>query len=408
MRPLRVAQTEVLSGLPVLPEVEELLASSLGLALAAPIVAPHPVPPFANSAMDGYAVRSQDVSKAPVALRVIEDVAAGSVASRAVDAGTAIKIMTGAPMPEGADAVVRVEDTIQKGDEVTITIGVPAGTSVRAAGGDVEAGAEVFPAGTRITPVHIGVLANLGMHRVPVRRRPRVALASTGDELVAVEGPPLGPGQIRDSNRPMLSALLTELGVEVVDLGRIPDQAAELRRSLAEGVDRADAVITSGGVSMGEYDLVKAVLMEMGNVDFWQVAMQPAKPFAFGRVEGRPFFGLPGNPVSSIVAFEQFVRPALLKMMGASRLFRPRIKGRTKVELRTDPAKTVFVRVRTWMENEVRWSEPSGGQSSNVLTAVATGDAFAVVEEGTDRIGAGDSVTLEMYRWPEERTFDDL
>jgi molybdopterin molybdotransferase len=206
----------------------------------------------------------------------------------------------------------------------------------------------------------------------------------------------------------MLSALLTELGVEVVDLGRIPDQAAELRRSLAEGVARADAVITSGGVSMGEYDLVKAVLTEMGNVDFWQVAMQPAKPFAFGRVEGRPFFGLPGNPVSSIVAFEQFVRPGLLKMMGASRLFRPRIKGRTKVELRTDPAKTVFVRVRTWMENEVRWSEPSGGQSSNVLTAVATGDAFAVVEEGTDRIEAGERVMLEMYRWPEERTIDDL
>jgi molybdopterin molybdotransferase len=408
MRPLRVAQTEVLSGLPLLPEVEEPLASSLGLALVGPIVAPHPVPPFANSAMDGYAVRSQDVSKAPVALRVIEDVAAGSVAIRAVGAGTAIKIMTGAPMPAGADAVVRVEDTTQEGGEVTIRIGVPAGTSVRAAGGDVEAGAQVFPPGTRLAPIHIGVLANLGIHRVPVRRRPRVALASTGDELVAVDGPPLGPGQIRDSNRPMLSALLTELGTEVVDLGRIPDQAAELRRSLAEGVDRADAVITSGGVSMGEYDLVKAVLMEMGNVDFWQVAMQPAKPFAFGRVKGRPFFGLPGNPVSSIVAFEQFVRPGLLKMMGASRLFRPRIKGRTKVELRTDPAKTVFVRVRTWMENEVRWSEPSGGQSSNVLTAVATGDAFAVVEEGIDRIGAGDSVTLEMYRWPEERTFDDL
>jgi molybdopterin molybdotransferase len=339
---------------------------------------------------------------------VVEDVPAGSVASKAVGAGTAIKIMTGAPIPTGADAVVRVEDTQQTGDEVTIRIGVQAGTSVRAAGGDVEAGAQVLSPGTRLTPVHIGVLANLGVAMVPVHRRPRVALASTGDELVAVDGPPLGPGQIRDSNRPMLAAMLTEMGAEVVDLGRIPDQASELRRSLAHAVDRADVIITSGGVSMGEYDVVKTVLSELGSVSFWQVAMQPAKPFAFGRVGGLPFFGLPGNPVSSMVAFEQFVRPGLLKMMGAHRLLRARIKGRTKVDLRTDPAKTVFVRVRTWMEDEVRWSEPSGGQSSNVLTAVANGDAFAVVEEGVDLVTAGEPVSLEMYRWPEERTIDEL
>jgi len=167
-------------------------------------------------------------------------------------------------------------------------------------------------------------------------------------------------------------------------------------------------IITSGGVSMGEYDVVKTALSELGSVSFWQVAMQPAKPFAFGRVGGLPFFGLPGNPVSSMVAFEQFVRPGLLKMMGAHRLLRARIKGRTKVDLRTDPAKTVFVRVRTWMEDEVRWSEPSGGQSSNVLTAVANGDAFAVVEEGVDLVTAGEPVSLEMYRWPEERTIDEL
>lgn len=408
MRPLRAAQAEVLAALLPLPGVEETLSNSLGLVLTSSIVAPHPVPPFANSAMDGYAVRAVDVAGAPVALRVVEDVPAGSVASKAVGAGTAIKIMTGAPIPTGADAVVRVEDTQQTGDEVTIRIGVQAGTSVRAAGGDVEAGAQVLSPGTRLTPVHIGILANLGVAMVPVHRRPRVALASTGDELVAVDGPPLGPGQIRDSNRPMLAAMLTEMGAEVVDLGRIPDQASELRRSLAHAVDRADVIITSGGVSMGEYDVVKTVLSELGSVSFWQVAMQPAKPFAFGRVGGLPFFGLPGNPVSSMVAFEQFVRPGLLKMMGAHRLLRARIKGRTKVDLRTDPAKTVFVRVRTWMEDEVRWSEPSGGQSSNVLTAVANGDAFAVVEEGVDLVTAGEPVSLEMYRWPEERTIDEL
>lgn len=408
MRPLRAAQAEVLAALLPLPGVEETLSNSLGLVLTSSIVAPHPVPPFSNSAMDGYAVRAVDVAGAPVALRVVEDVPAGSVASKAVGAGTAIKIMTGAPIPTGADAVVRVEDTQQTGDEVTVRVGVQAGTSVRAAGGDVEAGAQVLSPGTRLTPVHIGVLANLGVAMVPVHRRPRVALASTGDELVAVDGPPLGPGQIRDSNRPMLAAMLTEMGAEVVDLGRIPDQASELRRSLAHAVDRADVIITSGGVSMGEYDVVKTVLSELGSVSFWQVAMQPAKPFAFGRVGGLPFFGLPGNPVSSMVAFEQFVRPGLLKMMGAHRLLRARIKGRTKVDLRTDPAKTVFVRVRTWMEDEVRWSEPSGGQSSNVLTAVANGDAFAVVEEGVDLVTAGEPVSLEMYRWPEERTIDEL
>jgi molybdenum cofactor synthesis domain-containing protein len=408
MRPLRVAQTEVFSSLLPLPAVEELLADVLGLALARSVVAPHHVPPFANSAMDGYAVRAHDVARTPVSLRVLEDVPAGSVAKASVGAGTAIKIMTGAPIPEGADSVVRVEDTEQKGNEVTIKIGVPKGSAVRAAGGDIEAGTMLFSAGIRLTPVHIGVLANIGLARVPVRRRPRVALASTGDELVAVDGPPLGPGKIRDSNRPMLAAMLREVGAEVVDLGRIPDQEADLRQSLAYAVDKADAIVTSGGVSMGEYDVVKAVLLKMGNVDFWQVAMQPAKPFGFGRVGGLPFFGLPGNPVSSMVAFEQFVRPGLLKMMGATRLLRPRIMGRTKVDLQTDPAKTVFVRVRTWMEDEVRWCEPSGGQSSNVLTAVALGDAFAVVEEGVGTIKAGSQVTLEMYRWPEERTIDEL
>ncbi|HSL26288.1 MAG TPA: molybdopterin-binding protein, partial [Acidimicrobiia bacterium] len=177
--------------------------------------------------------------------------------------------------------------------------------------------------------------------------------------------------------------------------------------ALNRGADEADAIVTSGGVSMGEYDLVKGVLTEMGNVAFWQVAMQPAKPFAFGRVGQKPFFGLPGNPVSALVAFEQFVRPGLLRMMGADRLFRPRIEGRSRAKLDTDPEKTVFVRVRTWMEGAVRWCEPSGGQSSNVLSAVAAGDAFAVVEAGTARIEAGEAVMLEMFRWPEERTFDE-
>jgi molybdopterin molybdotransferase len=408
MKALRQAQAEVLAALPLLPVVAVSLAESAGLAVAQAVRAPHPVPPFTNSAMDGYAVRSEDLVSVPANLEVTEDVPAGRVATKSVTAGTAIKIMTGAPLPAGADAVVRVEDTDQHDGVVTIRVSVPAGTSIRRAGGDVDAGDEVLAAGVRLTAAQIGVLANIGISHPPVRRRPRVAIASTGDELVQVDGPALGPGQIRDSNRPMLAAALGELGADVVDLGHVGDDAAQLRATLARGADQADVVVTSGGVSMGEYDLVKQVLSELGEVGFWKVAMQPAKPFAFGQVGGRPFFGLPGNPVSTFVAFEQFLRPGLLKMMGATRLFRPRVVGRTKRALDTDPAKTVFVRVRTWTERDLRWSEPSGGQGSNVLSALAAGDAFAVVPEGTASIPTGDEVTLEMFRWPEERTIDEL
>ncbi|MEX2625228.1 MAG: gephyrin-like molybdotransferase Glp [Acidimicrobiia bacterium] len=408
MKPLRQAQLEVLASLPLLPAMPIPLLEAVGLALAQAVTAPHPVPPFTNSAMDGYAVQSADLVSVPVVLSVTEDVPAGRVATKSVTPGTAIKIMTGAPLPDGADAVVRVEDTDQQNGLVNIKVAVPPGTSVRRAGGDMEEGAEVLRGGVRLGPSEIGVLANLGISHPTLRRRPRVAMASTGDELVQAEGPPLGPGQIRDSNRPMLIAALTELGVEVVDLGHIPDDAVVLRSALAQGAERADVVVTSGGVSMGEYDLVKAVLSELGEVGFWQVAMQPAKPFAFGKVAGRPFFGLPGNPVSSFVAFEQFLRPALLKMMGATRLFRPRIQGKTRVVLETDPAKTVFVRVRTWMEEGERWSEPSGEQGSNVLSALAASDALAVVPEGTGTVAANEKVILEMFRLPEERTVDEL
>jgi len=408
MKPLRQAQVEVLASLPLLPVVAVPLAESAGLVVAQAVRAPHPVPPFTNSAMDGYALRSADLTSVPALLKITEDVPAGRVATKSVTAGTAIKIMTGAPLPKGADAVVRVEDTEQHDGVVTVRVSVPPGNSVRPAGGDVEMGAQVLTAGTRIGPAQIGVLANLGISHPPVRGRPRVAIASTGDELIQVDGPALGPGQIRDSNRPMLTAALRELGVDVIDLGHVVDDAAQLRATLARGAEQADVIVTSGGVSMGEYDLVKAVLSELGEVGFWQVAMQPAKPFAFGQVGSRPFFGLPGNPVSAFVAYEQFLRPGLLKMMGATRLFRPRIIGRARLALDTDPAKTVFVRVRTWTEGGDRWSEPSGEQGSNVLSALAAGDAFAVVPEGTDRIGAGDEVTLEMFRWPEERTIDEL
>lgn len=406
MKPLEEAQREVLAALPTLPTRRASLRDALGLVLAEDVVSPHDVPPFTNSAMDGFAVRSGDVASAMAELEVLEDVPAGHVAARAVQPGTAIRIMTGAPLPEGADTIVKVEDTeeVPGSRRVRIRVPVPAETAVRPAGGDVPAGTVVFRAGTRLGPAHIGVLATLGITSPMVRRRARVAYLSTGDEVQPPSVPELRPGWIRDSNRPLLEAMLVELGVEPVDVGIVPDDPEMLRSALRRAAAEADAVITSGGVSMGDYDLVKQVLQGLGTVDLWRVAMQPAKPFAFGMVDGRPLFGLPGNPVSVMVAFEQFARPGLLKMCRASRLFRPRVVAEAGEGFTTDPAKTVFLRVRVEAEDG-RWRVfAAGGQSSNVLSAAAAADAFAVVPRGTAEVAPGDPVELELHRATETRT----
>jgi len=408
MRPLPDAQRQVLAAMRPLPEAGVPLAEAAGLALAAPVRAPHDIPPFANSGMDGYAVRAGDTAGAPVSLEVIEDVPAGSVPTRKVTTGTATKIMTGAPMPAGADAVVMVEDTEQEGDRVLVGVTVERGSHVRPAGGDIEAGAPVFGAGERLDPRHLGVLAALGIGRPRVRRRLRAAVLSTGDELVPGDTVTLGPGQIRDANRPMLVAYLEEIGAEAVDLGIVPDDEERLRSTLQEAAACCDAVLTSGGVSVGEYDLVKKVLGELGGVDFWRVAIQPGKPFAFGFLGDTPLFGLPGNPVSVTVTFEQLVRPALLHRMGARRLFRPRVPGRLAEAVDTDPDRMGFVRVSVALRDGVWTASSSGGQGSNVLSALARADAFAVVPVGVDRLVAGSEVELEMFRWPEARTFEEV
>ena len=407
MRSLEQAQRDVLAAVSLLPALEVPVWEALGLALAGPVVAPHDVPPFTNSAMDGYAVLGADVEGGPVTLRLLEDVPAGHVAEQVVGPGTAIKIMTGAPMPEGADTVVKVEDTEPLPDGVRIMAATPTGTAVRLAGGDLEAGDPVFPAGERLTAPHLAVLASFGVSP-RVHRRPRVAMLSTGDEVLPPETKDLGPGQIRDTNRPLLAAMLDELGVEIVDLGIVGDDADVLRNTLDQGAREADMVLTSGGVSMGEYDLVKIILRELGTVDFWKVAMQPAKPFAFGHIEGTPLLGLPGNPVSVMVAFEQFARPALLKMMGCRALFRAHAIARSAETWRTNPAKTVFVRVATEVEDGVTKVRSSGGQSSNVLSALARADSFAVIPVGTGWVHPGDPVAIELFRSPEARTASEV
>ena len=318
MKPLEEARSEVLSSVGLLGVEQVPIWQARGRVLAADVVAPESVPPFANSAMDGFAVRAADVSAAGSVLEVIGDLPAGSSTDIEVRPGQAIKIMTGAPMPPGADTVVRVEDTSTEGSKVTISTAVEPGTSVRPAGGDVPEGQLVFTAGTRLTPMHVGVLATIGVGYPEVFRRPRVAFMSTGDELTPPEATGLEPGAIRDSNRPMLLSLLEDSGVEPVDFGIIPDDPDVLREAFTRAAE-ADVVVSTGGVSMGDYDVTKMVLQGDAHVDFWQVAIQPAKPFAFGRIGDALFFGLPGNPVSVLVSFEQFARPALLKMQGARR-----------------------------------------------------------------------------------------
>lgn len=408
MKPLEDAQREVLGSVRPLPATTADLADAAGRALSADVRASSDVPPFANSAMDGFAVRSADVGAAPVELSVVEDVPAGHVATREVGPGTAIRIMTGAPLPAGADAVVRVEDTAPAGDRVRVLVPVAAGTAVRRAGSDVAAGSLVFTAGTVLTPAHIGVLAALGITAPPVRRRPRVAVLSTGDEVAPPESETLPPGRIRDANRPLLRALLAECGAEVVDLGIVGDDPERLTAAVGGAAEACDAVLTSGGVSVGDHDLVKHVLSRLGEVQLWRVAMQPAKPFAFGAVGGTPLFGLPGNPVSALVAFEQFVGPALRAMTGAREIFRPRIAGTLGEAVTTDPARVVFLRVRLRWEGGRPLAVLAGGQESNVLSAAADADAFAVVPVGVGALDAGAPVMLEMHRWAPSRRAEVL
>ena len=408
MKLLGDAQRDVLAAMKKLDAERVRVADAVGRVTAEECVSEVAVPPFANSAMDGFAVRVFDVARTPVALAVIEDVPAGAVPSLPVGIGEATRIMTGAPMPDGADAVVKVEDTRSDADgSVTILTGVGAGTNVRRAAGDVSVGDVVVRAGVRLTPRHAAVLASVGISPL-VSRVPTVAVMSTGDEVVETETRDLEPGHIRDTNRVLLKGLLSELGVNIVDLGIVGDDVAALSDAYRTAAAEADVIVSTGGVSMGDYDFVKQVLGETGTVEFWKVAMQPAKPFAFGSIDGVPLFGLPGNPVSTFVAFEQFVRPSLLKMMGATALFRPRIPGVMGEDITTAAEKEVFVRVLLAVDTDGSMvAVQSGGQASNVMSALAMAEALAVIPVGTSSVSAGEPVTLEMFTWPENRGFDE-
>ncbi len=411
MIPLADARAVVLAACPQGPVAEVPVEAALGLVLAAEVTAGEDVPPFANTAVDGYAVHAADTAAAPVVLPVVATVAAGAHRGEAVAAGTAVRIMTGAPMPAGADAVVMVEDTERVddgtgGDLVRIARAVAPGDAVRAAGSDVRAGAVVLRAGTELRPAHLGVLASIGRRRVPAVPRLRVGVLSTGDELVEHDGP-LAPGQIRESNKVMLLACVARADVEPVDLGVVRDDEAVLEQVLRDAAGRCDALVTSGGVSMGDFDVVKAVLSRIAEMHWMQIAIKPAKPFAFGLLPvdasagaaGRriPVFGLPGNPVSSLVSFELLARPALRRMAGHpdGALDRPRVVAVADEALRRRPdGKLHVTRVHGAFGVDGRWHvRSSGEQGSHQLAATAAANGLALVPDG-DGIAAGGEVEV--------------
>jgi len=395
--PLEEARAYVLDRCPAPVAGVVDLRGALGLVLSGPVGAVEAVPPFDNTAMDGFAVRAADTAGAPVGLFIVGTLAAGSVSDREVGVGEAMRIMTGAPMPPGADAVVMVERTSASADDtiVTVEIEVPVGNHVRCAGEDLRSGQEVFAAGTVLGPAHIGVLASIGCRSVAVYRHLRVGVLSTGDELVT--GTP-GPGQIRDSNRDALLALLEDSGITGVDLGLVADDEREIEQAILAGAADCDAVITSGGVSMGDFDYVKVVLNRIGDMRWMQVAIRPAKPLAFGLVDGTPVFGLPGNPVSSMVSFELFARPALLSMLGNTRLDRLRVTAVSDGGLGRHPdGKVHFARVMVGYENGRFRVSTAGGQHSHQLSAMAAADGLAVIPDG-DGIPDGGEVEVLLLR----------
>ncbi|RRQ22701.1 molybdopterin molybdotransferase MoeA [Thiohalobacter thiocyanaticus] len=374
------------------------LRSALGRVLAEPLHAGIDVPGFANSAMDGYAVRGADLAPdGTTELQLTGQAMAGAPFAGQVEAGQAVRIMTGAVLPEGADTVVMQERVEVDGDRVRIGAGQKAGANVRHPGEDIRAGERVLEAGTRLLPPQLGVIASLGQAEARVRRRLRVAFFSTGDELVGL-GRPLGPGQIYDSNRYSLHAMLTRLGVEVIDLGVIPDTREAVRAAFTDAAAQADAVITSGGVSVGEADYVKETLEAMGEVDFWRIAMKPGKPLAIGRLGGARFFGLPGNPVSVMATFYQFTQPALEKMMGTTPSPPPLLQARTAAPLKKSPGRLEFQ--RGWMESaedgglQVR---PTGGQGSHLMTSMSRANCFIILPAESNGVEAGETVQVQPF-----------
>ena len=402
MIPLEQARQAVLDSCPA-PEVATVaLADALSLVTAAEIVAREAIPPFDNTAMDGYALKAADTVAAPVRLRVVGEVRAGQAELPAVGDGEAVRIMTGAQIPPGADAVVVVEQTTLDGDGVLVDVAVERGEWIRRSGDDVSPGDVVLREGVELRPAHLGVIAELGHDEVVVYRRLRVGVISTGDELVR-NGSPLGPGQIRESNQDLLLAALAKANCIPVDLGVVPDDEAAITAALEDGCRRCDAIITSGGVSMGDYDLVRLLLDKLGQMQWMQIAIRPAKPFAFGLLgdgaRKTPVFGLPGNPVSSLVSFELLALPALRQMMGHRNPMRELVRAIADRPLRRRAGddKVHWQRVVAHFGADGRLHvESTGAQGSHQLANSAAANALARLVDGPGA-DAGDEVDVLLF-----------
>ncbi|MBI3159103.1 MAG: molybdopterin molybdotransferase MoeA [Chloroflexi bacterium] len=409
MLPVQEARRRLLAGLTPLTERERVpLAAALGRVLAAPVTAEVDSPAFANSSMDGFAVRAEDIAAAspdaPTALSVVGDAPAGQMPQAAVGPGTTVRIMTGAPLPQGADTVVPVELTDVRDrsagaslpQRVAIQRALAAGAYVRGRGEDFAAGQAVLPAGRRLRPQEIGLLAMLGRAQVEVFRQPRLAVLATGDELVAVEQP-LAAGMIHDSNSHTLAALAISCGAEVTRLGIAPDDADAIRARLDEAAaGGADLILTSAGVSVGSYDYVRKVLETDGELDFWRVNMRPGKPLAFGRYRGVPLVGLPGNPASTFVGFEVFLRPALHHLSGERGWTRPTLRAALAETVESDGRES-YLRAQLRVGEDGRLEALlAGHQGSGNLYGLAQADALIVLPAGVQSLPAGSMVDA----WP--------
>lgn len=404
------ARDRILDAVQPLPPVELPILECLGCVLAADVVTDRPLPPFPSSGMDGYAVRAADLSRGggastsePVTLPIVGRILIGHPPERAVGPGEAVYIATGAPMPEGADCVVPVEDTeeITTGGQETVRLmrEVAAGTYVRPAGQDHQPGDVVVPAGMQLTGPAIGMISSAGYGTALVHPKVRVAVISTGDELVA-PGEKAAYGQIGDANSYTLYGGVVEAGAVPLHTGIVRDDAEALSKAFTSALAEADVAISSGGVSAGARDVVKQILLGMGTIESYKVAMQPGMPQAFGLVDGKPFFGLPGNPVSTFVSFELFIRPALYKMMGRSDFRRPEVTAVLTGDVSGPPDRTRFVRVDLTRDGDEWRAQPTGPGASNLLGTVVRGNALAVVPPGEATVGAGERVTVRLLGPP--------
>jgi molybdopterin molybdotransferase len=394
------ALERILAAATPMPVEETPVEEALGRALTCDAIARRTVPPWDNSAMDGYAVRSADVTSPPVRLRVIETIYAGQSPIKVLGAGECSQIMTGAPLPGGADAVVMQERTVRRGEsEVEILEAASPGSFVRARGEDSLEGDVLLSRGSSIGLAEAALLWSQGYARVGVPRRPRVAVHSTGDELTALSAP--AAGMIIDSNSPALSLAIARSGGSATQLGIARDTAEDLARSLA-AAGGFDAVLTSGGVSVGGRDLVREALEAAGvRMEFWKVAIKPGKPLAFGRRGNTLFFGLPGNPTSALVSFELFVRPALRRMLGHQKVEVPQLPGRSEVEIRKPPGLTHFIRaVAHWRGAEL-WARPLETQSSGAIRSMVGATHLMVLPSATTHVGPGGEVLLHPLSWQE-------